>query len=136
MPFEFRLPDVFEGTAEAEIVEWKVAVGDDVREDQPLVDVETDKAVVTIPCPTDGVVLKLSREPGEIVPVGQLLAVFGDRSEAGEEGAARPVEEAPSAAYPTRETAGLAGAPATAEAGGTRAREPEPAAPAGDGATR
>ena len=81
MAFEFRLPDVFEGTAEAEIVEWKVAVGDEVREDQPLVDVETDKAVVTIPCPTDGVVLRLIGEPGEMLSVGALLAVFGDRSE-------------------------------------------------------
>jgi pyruvate dehydrogenase E2 component (dihydrolipoamide acetyltransferase) len=90
MAFEFRLPDVFEGTAEAEIVEWKVAVGDDVKEDQPLVDVETDKAVVTIPCPTDGVVLELSGEPGEVVPVGELIAVFGDRFELGEEGGAQP----------------------------------------------
>jgi pyruvate dehydrogenase E2 component (dihydrolipoamide acetyltransferase) len=90
MAFEFRLPDVFEGTAEAEIVEWKVAVGDEVKEDRPLVDVETDKAVVTIPCPTDGVVLKLCGEPGEVVPVGALLAVFGDRSELSREGAAEP----------------------------------------------
>src|SRR5918996_1836892 len=97
MPFEFHLPDVFEGTAEAEIVEWKVEVGDEVKEDQPLVDVETDKAVVTIPCPTDGVVLKLSGEPGEVVPVGELLAVFGDRSELGEQRAAQP-EPAPAAA--------------------------------------
>lgn len=90
MAFEFRLPDVFEGTAEAEIVEWKVAVGDEVKEDRPLVDVETDKAVVTIPCPTDGVVLKLCGERGEVVPVGALLAVFGDRSELSREGAAEP----------------------------------------------
>jgi pyruvate dehydrogenase E2 component (dihydrolipoamide acetyltransferase) len=90
MPFEFRLPDVFEGTAEAEIVAWKVAVGDEVKEDQPLVDVETDKAVVMIPCPTDGVVLKLSGEPGDMVPVGELLAVFGARSELGQEAGAEP----------------------------------------------
>ena len=134
MPFEFRLPDVFEGTAEAEIVEWKVAVGDDVREDQPLVDVETDKAVVTIPCPTDGVVLKLSAEPGEMLPVGGLLAVFGDRSEAVEGGGDAPMEKPVSAAYPTRESAGLAGAPAAAEAGPARARDPERAPVAGDGA--
>src|SRR5918996_2112462 len=85
MAFEFHLPDVFEGTAEAEIVEWKVAVGDEVKEHQPLVDVETDKAVVTVPCPTDGVVLKLGAEPGEILSVGSLLAVFGDRSELAQE---------------------------------------------------
>jgi pyruvate dehydrogenase E2 component (dihydrolipoamide acetyltransferase) len=96
MPFEFRLPDVFEGTAEAEIVAWQVAVGDEVKEDQPLVDVETDKAVVTIPCPTDGVVLELRGEPGDMVPVGELLAVFGARSELDQEAGAEP-GRAPSA---------------------------------------
>jgi pyruvate dehydrogenase E2 component (dihydrolipoamide acetyltransferase) len=146
MAFEFRLPDVFEGTAEAEIVEWKVAVGDDVREDQPLVDVETDKAVVTIPCPTDGVVLKLSAEVGDMLPVGELLAVFGDRSELAEEGGATqeggaiqeggaaPSEEPVSDAYPTRETAALAGAPAPAEAAGQPARDADRAPPDGNGA--
>jgi pyruvate dehydrogenase E2 component (dihydrolipoamide acetyltransferase) len=136
MAFEFRLPDVFEGTAEAEIVEWKVAVGDEVQEDQPLVDVETDKAVVTIPCPTDGVVLKLSGQPGQTVPVGELLAVFGDRSEHGVEGATSPVDAPPAAAHPTRETASLAGAPTAAEAGGACAGEPDRAPSLGDGAVR
>jgi len=87
MAFEFKLPDVGEGIAAAEIIEWHVAVGDEVKEDQPLVDVETDKALVTIPCPTDGVVLELRGEPGEMVPVGELLAAFGDRSESEQVGA-------------------------------------------------
>jgi pyruvate dehydrogenase E2 component (dihydrolipoamide acetyltransferase) len=141
--FEFRLPDVFEGTAEAEIVEWKVAVGDEVKEDQPLVDVETDKAVVTIPCPTEGVVLKLTGEPGEMLSVGALLAVFGDRSESVEEGEAAPIEEPtaqepaaqePAAPEPAgaglpRETGSLAGAPAAAGDGGKAAQR------GGDGGT-
>jgi pyruvate dehydrogenase E2 component (dihydrolipoamide acetyltransferase) len=87
MAFEFKLPDVGEGIAAAEIIEWHVAVGDAVKEDQPLVDVETDKALVTIPCPTDGVVLELRGEPGEMIPVGELLAAFGDRSESERVGA-------------------------------------------------
>ncbi|HLM30043.1 MAG TPA: dihydrolipoamide acetyltransferase family protein [Solirubrobacterales bacterium] len=119
MAFDFHLPDVFEGTATAEIVEWKVAVGDEVKEDQPLVDVETDKAVVTIPCPTDGVVLELRGELGETMPVGELLAVFGERGELAQAGAgaAEPVEASAAEAHPTRETAALAGAPAAPREG-------------------
>ncbi|MFT7619065.1 MAG: pyruvate/2-oxoglutarate dehydrogenase complex dihydrolipoamide acyltransferase (E2) component, partial [Planctomycetota bacterium] len=54
MAFEFKLPDLGEGVAEGEIVEWKVAVGDTVTEDQPLVEVMTDKATVEIPSPRAG----------------------------------------------------------------------------------
>lgn len=135
MPFEFRLPDVFEGTAEAEIVEWKVAIGDEVREDQPLVDVETDKAVVTIPCPTDGVVLELRAEAGQLVPIGEMLAIFGDRSEYEPEPAAGTVDASAAAAYPTREAASVAGAPATqdADASGSPGAAPVAAHGAGDG---
>lgn len=85
MALEFRLPDVGEGIDAGEIVEWQVEVGQDVVEDQPLADVQTDKAIVTIPCPTDGVVLRLAAAEGEMVPVGEVLAVFGDRSELGSE---------------------------------------------------
>jgi pyruvate/2-oxoglutarate dehydrogenase complex dihydrolipoamide acyltransferase (E2) component len=134
MAFEFRLPDVFEGTATAEILEWKVAVGDEVKEDQPLVDVETDKAVVTIPCPTDGIVVKVCSKPGEIVPVGEVLAVFGDRSDLDQQVAAAPVEEPASAAHPTGETAGLAGAPAAGEPATAQPPEPGPTPAADDGA--
>lgn len=100
MAFEFRLHDVGEGIDAGEIVEWHVAVGDDVTEDQPLADVQTDKAVVTLPCPTDGVVLKLCGRPGDMIPVGEVLAVFGDRSEGvAETGATREtVPRGPSAA--------------------------------------
>jgi pyruvate dehydrogenase E2 component (dihydrolipoamide acetyltransferase) len=81
MAVEFKLHDVGEGIDAAEVVEWRVAVGDQVREDQPLADVQTDKAVVEIPCPTDGVVLELRWQPGDMVPVGEVLAVFGEASE-------------------------------------------------------
>lgn len=83
MPFEFRLPDVGEGTDTGQIVTWHVQVGDEVKEDQPLVDVETDKAIVTIPCPTAGVVLELGAEAGDTVRVHEVLAVF--ENEEGEE---------------------------------------------------
>ena len=76
MALEFRLPDVGEGTDSAEIVEWHVAVGDTVREDQPLVDIETDKAVVGIPCPATGVVLELCASEGDTIDIGAVLAVF------------------------------------------------------------
>ena len=65
MPVEFVLPDVGEGTDAGEIIEWHVAVGDRVKEDQPLVDVQTDKAIVTIPCPVTGIVLDLRGQPGD-----------------------------------------------------------------------
>jgi pyruvate/2-oxoglutarate dehydrogenase complex dihydrolipoamide acyltransferase (E2) component len=115
MAFEYRLHDVGEGIDAAEIVEWHVSIGDEVREDQPLADVQTDKAVVMIPCPTDGVVLKLGGELGEMVPVGDVLAVFGDRSELEAGEPARGAEGA-AEAQPSRESAALAGAPATAPA--------------------
>ena len=67
---EFALPDVGEGLTEAEIVGWRVAVGDDVAVNQPIVDIETAKAVVELPCPFTGRVTALLVEPGSVVPVG------------------------------------------------------------------
>ena len=72
--FEFRLPDVGEGLIEAEIVAWHVAPGDRVVADQPLVSVETDKAVVEIPAPRSGQVLSCVGEVGDRIEVGDLLA--------------------------------------------------------------
>ena len=73
---EFRLPDVGEGIATAEIIEWLVAEGDDVREHQDLVEIQTDKATVVIPCPATGVVARLCGAPGDIIDVGAVLAVI------------------------------------------------------------
>lgn len=67
---EFLLPDVGEGLTEAEIVGWRVKVGDDVTVNQPIVDIETAKAVVELPSPFAGRVLALLAEPGSVVPVG------------------------------------------------------------------
>jgi pyruvate dehydrogenase E2 component (dihydrolipoamide acetyltransferase) len=72
----FRLPDLGEGLAEAEIVEWHVKVGDHVRVDQPMVSVETAKAVVEVPAPFSGTVTALRGVPGDIVPTGAPLIDF------------------------------------------------------------
>lgn len=68
--FIFKLPDIGEGIAEAEIAEWKVQVGDVVTEDQPLVDMLTEKAAVEIPSPVDGKIVAIHGEPGEMVAIG------------------------------------------------------------------
>src|ERR1700730_1229090 len=72
----FRLPDLGEGLAEAEILEWHVQVGDHVRMDQPMVSLETAKSVVEVPAPFSGVVLALRGAPGDIVPTGAPLIDF------------------------------------------------------------
>src|SRR6476619_586672 len=71
--YVFKLPDVGEGTAEAEIVAWYVKVGDAVGEDQNLVDVMTDKATVEMTSPVSGKVLSLHGEPGQMAAVGSPL---------------------------------------------------------------
>jgi pyruvate dehydrogenase E2 component (dihydrolipoamide acetyltransferase) len=80
---EFRFPDVGEGIDAGELMEWHVAEGQTVREDDPLADVQTDKATVTIPCPTTGTVLELRVEVGEMLPVGEVMAVFEPAEVAG-----------------------------------------------------
>jgi pyruvate dehydrogenase E2 component (dihydrolipoyllysine-residue acetyltransferase) len=81
MALEFRFPDVGEGIAEGEIVRWLVKEGDTVRADQPLVEVETDKAVVEIPAPRAGTVLRLAVQEGEKIQVGHVLVIIGDAGE-------------------------------------------------------
>src|SRR5688572_21234753 len=73
MALEFRLPDIGEGVAEGEVVKWLVAEGDAVREDQPMVEVMTDKATVEIPSPASGKVKKIHAAPGQVIPVGAIL---------------------------------------------------------------
>src|SRR5919106_1614373 len=78
MAKEFCLPDIGEGIAEAEIVKWLVQEGASVTEDQNLVEIETDKAIVTLPSPHAGTVIKLHGKEGDIIKVGQVLVSFGD----------------------------------------------------------
>src|SRR5450631_3379169 len=72
----FRLPDLGEGLAEAEIVEWHVKVGERVRVDQPMLSVETAKAIVEVPAPFDGVAAKLHGAAGDIIATGAPLIDF------------------------------------------------------------
>jgi len=74
--YDFKLPDIGEGVVEGEVVTWHVSVGDTVSEDDPIVDVMTDKATVTIPSPTDGTVLSLNGEVGDMIAVGSVLIEF------------------------------------------------------------
>ena len=81
MAYEFKFPDIGEGLTEGEIVRWLVKEGDEVKEGQPLVEVETDKALAEIPSPKTGVILKILAKEKEIVKVGQVIVVFGEKGE-------------------------------------------------------
>ncbi|MGM0574407.1 MAG: dihydrolipoamide acetyltransferase family protein [Myxococcota bacterium] len=85
MRFEFKLPDLAEGMVEGEIVDWLVAPGDEVKDEQPVVEVMTDKATVTISSPREGEVLEIPHESGDIVEVGEVLFVLDVEGEAHEE---------------------------------------------------
>jgi len=74
--FEFKLPDIGEGIAEAEIVAWHVKVGDEIAEDQQIADMMTDKATVEMESPVAGKVIELAGEVGDQVPIGSVLAVI------------------------------------------------------------
>ncbi|HIC75245.1 MAG TPA: 2-oxo acid dehydrogenase subunit E2, partial [Candidatus Poseidoniales archaeon] len=84
---EFKLPDIGEGVVEGEVVSWHVAVGDSVSEDDPLLDMMTDKATVTIPSPFDGSVVALHGEVGDMVAVGSTLVEFSGDGDAPSEAA-------------------------------------------------
>ena len=128
MAFDFKLPDLGEGVAEGEIVEWKVAVGDTVAEDDALVEVMTDKATVEIPSPRAGTIESIAFEPGAVVPVGEVIVSIADggadapaeekveEAPAAEEQAA-PVEEPKAAATPEPAPKAEAPAPTSTSSG-------------------
>jgi pyruvate dehydrogenase E2 component (dihydrolipoamide acetyltransferase) len=102
MAYEFKFPDIGEGLTEGEIVRWLVKEGDEIKEGQPLVEVETDKALAEIPSPRTGVILKILAKEKEIVKVGQVIVIFGEKGESLAPPAPRPsvgvvgeLEEAP-----------------------------------------
>jgi 2-oxoisovalerate dehydrogenase E2 component (dihydrolipoyl transacylase) len=114
--YVFKLPDVGEGTAEAEIVAWHVALGDRVAEDQTLVDVMTDKATVEIPSPKAGTVLSLNGASGTMLAVGSELVVLevegpGDQA-AGDAVGDALKDTSPPAPVTTASLAPAAGSPA------------------------
>jgi 2-oxoisovalerate dehydrogenase E2 component (dihydrolipoyl transacylase) len=132
--YAFRLPDVGEGTAEAEIVEWRVAVGEKVEEDAPLLDVMTDKATVEMTSPVAGTVLEINGEPGDMASVGSVVVVFevegaGNASSSAPNADARtPVQASP--APPAAETAPAPSAPPETFAAATPRRGGREGAPA------
>jgi pyruvate dehydrogenase E2 component (dihydrolipoamide acetyltransferase) len=105
---EFRLPDIGEGLAEAEIVKWHVPVGGTVAMDETIVEVETDKAVVEIPSPFAGRVVRHGAAEGETVRVGEVLVVIGDEDETWGPPTAAPASE------PVQASAAAPAVPATA----------------------
>src|SRR3954467_1643509 len=74
--YEFKLPDIGEGIAEAEIVAWHVKIGDLIGEDQQIADMMTDKATVEMESPVAGKVVELAGEVGDQIPIGSVLAVI------------------------------------------------------------
>ncbi len=91
--FTFNMPDVGEGVAEAEVVEWHIKVGDRVEEDQHLVDVMTDKATIDIESPVTGIVTALAGEVGDTIAIGAMLLVIEVEGEASEEEAEAAAEQ-------------------------------------------
>ena len=141
--YKFKLPDIGEGIAEAEIVAWHVKLGDRVEEDQQLADMMTDKATVEMESPVAGTVVKLAGEVGDQIAIGSVLVEIETGNDAGASAqpAAESVSEQPladgaseatpaqEAAIPVTATAEPAPAPAPAKAPAAPARtEPAPAA--------
>jgi len=85
MPFDFSLPDLGEGITEGEIRKWLVKEGDTVEEHQTVIEIETDKAVVEVPSPKKGKIMKINKEEGEVVKVGEVLMTIAEEGEAVEE---------------------------------------------------
>jgi 2-oxoisovalerate dehydrogenase E2 component (dihydrolipoyl transacylase) len=112
--YVFKLPDVGEGTAEAEVVTWHVKPGDKVAEDQPLVDVMTDKATVEITSPVEGVVSSIHGEPGEMAAVGSALVVLEVEGAGNSDEASAPAPAKAEKPKPEMKTPSPAAAPASA----------------------
>jgi 2-oxoisovalerate dehydrogenase E2 component (dihydrolipoyl transacylase) len=134
--FVFKLPDLGEGTVEAEIVAWRVKPGDVVEEDQVLVEVMTEKAAVEVPAPVSGTVLATSGQPGDSVAVGAELIVLetASGSAAGQASGSAPAAPAqpkePASLTPPAGAHGAAAAPRPAG----RPASPVSSRPGGNGA--
>ena len=116
--YTFKLPDVGEGTAEAEIGGWRVNVGDRVEEDQPLVDMMTDKATVELTSPVAGVVKSIAGKAGEKAAVGSVLVVLETSDSAASNEASVSEKAAPAA--PVQPAAQMQSAIASAQLGGAK----------------
>ena len=96
MAYEFKLPDLGEGLTEGEVARWLVEEGQEIDEDDPLVEIQTDKTTVEIPSPAAGKVARILVREGEVVPVGSVLVVIGEgpvESSVGEQPRAEPAPQ-------------------------------------------
>jgi 2-oxoisovalerate dehydrogenase E2 component (dihydrolipoyl transacylase) len=123
--YVFKMPDLGEGTVSAEVVEWKVKVGDTVKEDQVIAEVMTDKAAVEIPSPVTGRVVSITGQPGDMVAVGSELIAFDTSDTPASDGApsaksAAPAIAAAAISAATKPQAAAAAAPAAAPASASR----------------
>jgi 2-oxoisovalerate dehydrogenase E2 component (dihydrolipoyl transacylase) len=123
--YVFKMPDLGEGTVSAEVVEWKVKVGDTVKEDQVIAEVMTDKAAVEIPSPVTGRVVSITGQPGDMVAVGSELIAFDTSDTPASDGApsaksAAPAIAAAAMSAATKPQAAAAAAPAAAPASASR----------------
>ena len=91
----FKLPDLGEGLTEGEVARWLVTEGQTVDEDEPLVEIQTDKATVEIPSPYAGTVLKIHVAEGDVAPVGTILVVIGEPGESIEDAGSKPRSDTP-----------------------------------------
>ena len=115
MPYDFVLPDLGEGITEGEIRRWLVKEGDAVEEHQTVLEIETDKAVVEVPSPKKGKVLKINKDIGEIAKVGEVLMTISEAGEAVEEkpkAEERPKSVSVVGVLPEEEDEGILAAPA------------------------
>src|SRR5258708_7106224 len=119
--YVFKLPDLGEGTVEAEIVAWHVKPGDTVAEEDVIVEVMTDKASVEVPAPVSGRVLSTTGVPGDMVPVGaELIAFETDVGKAGETAPTAAAAESPRVVGSGAPGGGGAGAPSAASPASAR----------------
>ena len=105
MPYEFKLPDLGEGLTEGEIARWLVHEGQDIAEDDPLVEIQTDKTTVEIPSPAAGIVGRILAQEGDVVPVGTVIVVIGEGQNDGDGAAPTEAAEATSSAAVSRDQA-------------------------------
>ena len=101
MAYEFKLPDLGEGLTEGEIARWLVEEGQDIAEDDPLVEIATDKTTVEIPSPAGGKVSRILIAEGEVVPVGTVLVVIGGDGAAPDAPPGKEPIQSPRASMPT-----------------------------------
>ena len=117
MPVELEMPELAESVIEGEIVKWLVKEGEHVKQDQPLVEVMTDKVTVEVPSPYEGVLLKQVAAEGEVVPIGKPIAIFGKEGESIGDHAAAPSAKPPASPAAPASTSSAPPAPPAPKVG-------------------